>query len=618
MSVLEIPRFYFRGQIAWDPVTTNNNPPAPPSQNPSATYDEADCDATFNQSDVGAANVAAFRQAAIDDPGNWNPHGSYRSPFFETAISGVDTGSGLNLTDPFVAAPIAFTGMLVDCEPYGTFTSQLFFDDMSFGIAGGCRIYGKRVTRLIARYINFSANPSNNMVAGVASVLWQTCFAKDRGLEIDAFDSLALQALHGSMDDDDVLGVMVRFNTYRTVYYDDATLANGTQASVDAAAALQAKLNRGGFQPNPARSLLVGTVGLWRKGEALSEPSERTLISTLRPIPGQPAPGQGGPVVGTAFARLSDAGITLDLSNTIPCANRATDKIPIGTLHITAADPPPAVAIEQVATIELGQYDRLAYEATSGIVEIPFPDAARRLTNMNLAISGPDGTKYLAEAPLRAIPGTPNCYVNQGATASVLVQVYERGVTAGAGIPVVISEMGSSQSTHLSAVTDASGQVTFPLAASVAQVTGLVFQPGPAPVLPVAFNQLRNTYMYLRVLPADENYAAMPPSWDNVHNFVLSNWEAMAPCMDNWLLLGNQQQVQGYAALIRKLTDPANFESFRFMPVTRDLSPGKRTLLYRFLDGGGDFQTLVTESAPIVPEPRGLDVQKLSRAMRGG
>ena len=620
MSVLEIPRIYFRGQIAWDPVTTNNNPPGPPSQQPPATYDENDCDATFNQTDVGAASVAAFRQAAIDDLGGWNPHGSYRSPFFETTISGVDHGSGLDSADPFVSAPVAFTGMLVDCEPYGTFSSQLFFDDMSFGIPGGCRIYGKRITRFSARYVNFSANPSNNMIAGVASVLWQTCFSKDRGLEIDVFDSPALQALRSCMDQPDVLGVMVRFNTYRTVYYDDQTLANQTPAAQAAAEALQAKLNAGGFQPNPARSLLVGTVGLWRKGEALTEPSERTLISTFQPIPGEALPKKGGPVVGTAFARLSDSGITLDLSNAIPCANRATDKIPIGTLTITAAEPAPTVAIEQVATIEFGRYDRKAFEATSGIVEIPFPDAATRLASMDLSISGPDGTKYLVEAPLRAISSAPNCYLDQGSITDVMVQVYVRGVPAGGGIDVAMSDMAATQATHIASITDSSGQVRFPLSGSTGSATGFVLQPGPNPVLPIggAFAPLRFTYMYVRVLPADANYASMTPNWDNVHNFVLSNWEAMAPCMDNWLLLGNQQQVQGYAALIRKLTDPVNFESFRFMPVTRDLSSGKRTLLYRFLDGDSGVKAAVLESAPLDEAPDQLDVQKLSRAMRGG
>ena len=225
MSVLEIPRIYFKGKVAWDPVTTNNYPV---DQAPAA-YDEDDCDSTLNSQIVRSAQVAGFHQAAVSEivkVGSWNPQGTYRSPFYETQVTGVDTGDGLDTKDPFVSAPVNFTGMLVDTEPYGAYSSQLFFNDMSFGIRGGCRVFGPRTARLNDRYINFSNNPNNNMIAGVASVMWQTCFPKDKGLRIDSYDSSALQALAAAMAEADVLGVMVRFCTYRTVYYDDPGLSD--------------------------------------------------------------------------------------------------------------------------------------------------------------------------------------------------------------------------------------------------------------------------------------------------------------------------------------------------------------------------------------------------------
>ncbi|HEY6815426.1 MAG TPA: hypothetical protein VI168_07805, partial [Croceibacterium sp.] len=60
--------------------------------------------------------------------------------------------------------------------------------------------------------------------------------------------------------------------------------------------------------------------------------------------------------------------------------------------------------------------------------------------------------------------------------------------------------------------------------------------------------------------------------------------------------------------------DPANFESYRFMPVTRDLTVGQRQLLYNFLGGGG---TIALEAAA-APEPRARkrDFERLSHAMR--
>ena len=169
MSVLETPRLIFRGNVTWDPIVTNNQP---------QQYDEADGKTVL---DGGAATVAAFRKDAIEaviNGGNWNPHGTHRSKFYNTFIVGVDNGNGPSADDPIVNNPVSFTGMLVDLEPYGAFSSQLFFDEMSFGIQGGCRVLAPRAIRTTARYINFFRNPANNQIAGVASVVWQTSFPK--------------------------------------------------------------------------------------------------------------------------------------------------------------------------------------------------------------------------------------------------------------------------------------------------------------------------------------------------------------------------------------------------------------------------------------------------------
>jgi hypothetical protein len=64
--------------------------------------------------------------------------------------------------------------------------------------------------------------------------------------------------------------------------------------------------------------------------------------------------------------------------------------------------------------------------------------------------------------------------------------------------------------------------------------------------------------------------------------------------------------------VLRRLTDNANFEAFRFMPVTRDMTAGERALLYAFLDG-----TPVAAAAVEAPSPQ-PSAQQMSRALRGG
>ena len=178
MSVLETPRVYFAGQIAWDPITTNNYP---------ANYDEQVTETLFSVEQ----DVQQFRDQAIDDVlaiGSWNPQGTHRSTFFDTEVNGVDTGGGTSTADPFVGAPVNFLGMLVDCEPYGAFSSQLYFDAINLGVDGSYRIFAPRADRVTARYINFFRyrDKASSIIAEIASVNWQTSFPKGGGLVVDA------------------------------------------------------------------------------------------------------------------------------------------------------------------------------------------------------------------------------------------------------------------------------------------------------------------------------------------------------------------------------------------------------------------------------------------------
>lgn len=155
---------------------------------------------------------------------------------------------------------------------------------------------------------------------------------------------------------------------------------------------------------------------------------------------------------------------------------------------------------------------------------------------------------------------------------------------------------------------------------SQGQVNGFVFVPGPDAVVPPGgIDPQVTTYMYARTLP-DNGLEQVPATWANVYNAVLINWYAMAPCMDNWLRLNDPAQVHAYGPLLKTLTDPANFESFRFMPVVRDMTADSRGLLYRFLDGPAPGATKVADgmTAALVEELAHEPTNaELSRAMRG-
>jgi hypothetical protein len=595
MSVLETPRVYFKGEITWDPITTNNY---------STNYDENSGDPIYPSV---MDQVQAFRKQAISQvstAGNWNPHGTHRAKFYATTVNGYDLGNGFDTHDPLVSVPVNFTGMLVDLEPFGAYTSQLFFDSMQFGIDGGYRISAPRTSRITARYINFARNRVNKMIAGVASAVWQTSFAKTDGLVVDAFDSTTLQKLAKKLEDDDVFGLTVRFNTYRTIYYDNPGLTNGSPKTKAEAQALLAKLNDGGFQPNPARSLLVGVVGLWRRFEPPHEPGERALIQA----PNSP--------LGSAYVRQDGSKLILDLSNSVPEVDEDLKKAPLGTLSVVAVNPADQSATE-LGTIAYAQYDRAAYESSAGIVIVQSsPQTAQLLSQQNLQVRQADKTVLLSESPLRAIPIMPNLYLDEGQQGTASFQLYKSGQPLASKVPVTLYQLdpnGNVLSTF-TLQSDANGVISLPLEATTGQIVAFVpslsadDQPGQG------INPQVNTYMYFRVRPSDSETATLPPTWSNTYTKVLANWNAMAPCMDNWLRLDDPAQVKAYGRILKRLTDPEAFESFRFMPATRDMSVGQRTLLYNFLDAPAE------ETAEFTGKEQGVrrSFAELSRAMRRG
>lgn len=553
MSVLDTPRVYFRGQITWDPIVTNNYP---------QFYDVATSKPT-----LGMGTVADYRERARQAVarGNWNMHGTHRSTFFQTTVTGVDLGHGLQVEDALVGVPVSFTGKLVDLDPYGATTSQLFFDELSCGIQGGSQILASRASPMVARRINFARNTGYQYIAGRASVIWQASFPTGGDLSVQPRGSAVLAGLHDLLSDDDVAGLTVRFNAYRTVYYD--TEAPTAQQQQD----LANRIAQGGFHPNPARSLIVGVIGLWRSGEAPSVPGDRVLARA------------GGSPVGTAFAKVSDGRLTIDLSNSVPETSFDIPKLDLGPLIVVAKTGGGDVPL---GTLDYAAYDTAAYAATSGIVTLPLNRAlAAAAGTADLEVRASCGTALLTEQPLTVVADPPNLYLEEGEQASVSLRAFLRGGRPDAPVSVTMVELGGPLP-PLQVQTDDNGEVTIPINGGKAGSWTWVLVPwqGAAPTPPTRLDPGLSEYVALRTTPADAEIAALEPTWENVHQYVLRDWEALAPCMDNWLRLGDEQQCRAYARLVRRLTSRERFDDYGYMPVTRELTRGQRTLLHAWCD----------------------------------
>jgi hypothetical protein len=553
MSILDVPRIYLRGEVTWDPMVTNNF---------AQLYDSAS-----GQAVLGGLSAAEYREQVRQtvSAGNWNPHGTHRARFVNVAVTGVDRGDGRTDDDLLVGAPVALTGMLVDVDPYGASSSQLFFDDLSCGIEGSSRIHGRRIGPFASRRINFNRNTGYQVIAGRASVVWQTSFSWSEGLSVEPRGSAVLQELSELLAGGAGRGLTVRLNTYRTAYYgrpdpqpaDDAELAR--------------RLSEGGFHPNPARGVVVGVIGLWGQGEPAFAPGDRVLA----PIGNSP--------LSTAFAQAGEGRLVLDLANSVPETDYQLNKLDLGALTVMARRQGGSSVL---ATLAPSVYDKAAYESTSGIVVLPLAQAqAAEAQDAELALVAADGTALLAEQPLTCVADKPNVYLEEGETIRVELRVLEGA--AGPASPVSISVVDRTSPGPPAVVqADAEGVASLELSGGQAGFWTYFLQPwrDVQPAFDAARILERMDYLTLRVSAADSDIAALEPTWENVYLNVLRNFEALAPCMDNWLRLGDEEQCRAYAPLIRSLTSRQRFDDYRYMPVTRELSKGRRTLLHRWCD----------------------------------
>ena len=105
------------------------------------------------------------------------------------------------------------------------------------------------------------------------------------------------------------------------------------------------------------------------------------------------------------------------------------------------------------------------------------------------------------------------------------------------------------------------------------------------------------SYSCVRILPFDD-YRAIPDSqideWSYIYANFFNYFALLYPIMSRVIPWGpldapnNPDTVKQFASNLRSFTNPINWNSTIYMPITRDLSAGKRALLWRWcaLQGG--------------------------------
>jgi hypothetical protein len=340
------------------------------------------------------------------------------------------------------------------------------------------------------------------------------------------------------------------------------------------------ELGFGAPSDNVTFGRIVGAIGPYHSGE----PKRFVAGRRLRKV------GDTGPLT-DATCRIDDATRTVfvDLANSVPTTTPNGPLADVGKLHLAVLDDAGAATV--LAPLD-GMDDAGFYERDAGI-------ATAALTKDQAALAG---SRQLALVDGSAAPvtmlsenadstwihvdgGVQKLCAGTGAgesgSATVVATRYGKPAR---GLRVFLTPVlpGQPVTVPSEVVTDGAGRATMtftcrdpgnprgPIDGDVAQVAyGSVHRPGEP-----------HGQVHFRVL--DAYRAPEHPTWVRDVQPVLQQYANLYPVMRSILDLGNYNHVLQHSAYIKR-TLLAPQESPNHMPVTRDLSPGKRDMIVSWL-----------------------------------
>ncbi|MFE4480203.1 MULTISPECIES: hypothetical protein [Streptomycetaceae] len=707
MSVLSVPRVFFRGQMTFNPATMNNNGLFP-------TYDFRTAELNWNYLKDKKITPDNFREAfpkwafsmqtgqgpdgkeTEEPPSGWSAYGGNDwwlhvqprdAPDGKgvlTTVTGGQTAYGADPSipgDPLLGAVVNLAGdsfPIADLTPEeqagdGHFpraafhTSASMADNNPDSVWSPC-FFARRIQigsrtspegffygdiedglQLPARWQNFSRNlnlKGDVYRDGVGATVVQACVGRDN-LHFTSDKSPLLNALKKEMDSQKARGIMMRYSVYLTHYFNALEFA-GCKTQKERFEKLLDLWEQDRKAGNPPRrntclSRVVGTIGLWHESEPASVPGGRFLApaNSVKVLDSEKNPVDAwfGPAVAEVNRNAGGTRyVSLDLGATIPEKDASGDKeTSFGTLELVVAG---AATIETVAEIKPDVYDRSGYELTSGIIDVPVDG---KVTDADLADGvlgirckpNAEQVTMLTEKVLTAQTELRSIYVDQSdKDRVVVVEVRDRGAIPTRKVGLVVQQYlpdppppmqnGSfwkkpeKKEEEVLTITKVGPVVNGRAEIGFTVVSGL-----EAPNLPVIaffpyyldgspdvppervgfvgapWSFVSAFYCCVRMLPFDdqlpedfrkyceEHHNDPVAAWDYVYKRVLYVYDMIFPVMKYYaaLDLGDRTAVERNIDQILELSSVSMANSSLYMPVTRDLSSGKRKVLemYRTL-----------------------------------
>lgn len=626
MSIAAFPRIYVRGEMSFDPSLSNNFDIYDPNR---VELNRSAIPAGMTLDELRRQLPTALVQRPAEEGRSWNHFGTHHAIFEAVTVTGISLAPNeLDTADPLVGKSIQLKGKLVDLNPATDNGTHVYFDKLQIGDFGG-GLEARRSKRLICRYLNFARNLAESEAgfgaATRASGVWEVCFRKPDVRVMNPRGAPSLAALEQSFADPAVLGFSLRFHTYRTLYFQNG-IRNQTPETPRTLEDLATLYADGRNFSNPAYAVIVGVISPWIANDHTGHPAGR-FIAPAGPVPSLQAP------LGVAFLEVDEQNsrATLDLGEVIPETTTSLEKASIGTLKLFVQAEGNQL---ELAALSPDAYARDAYESKAGLIDLELSQlnpAQWAIVHNGLMSIEAEGQPVLLERRYVVVVEDRDIYLDEGETASVLIRVMDRGVPAEAGTRVQVAEYDGTSEALVGVVSDlvvdASGEARLQIPAALEPGFRIfvfdAYQAGDTASAPRGeYNRSSDFHVMVRALPFDDALEQNTPdsqlTWSWIYENVLAVFGVLNPVMartSNPAInrpLHDRATVEAHAARVKAVVHKGSIESSTYMPVTRDLSRGKRRLLQRWCD-----LVLSGNSSPESVERSSITVRTVSKRVFG-
>lgn len=568
------PRVTFAGGIRINVCTSNNNDDGKTITNTVTT--------TFEQP-YSNMNEEELARALIAN-GGWNLVGDNTVSLFDSVITSHGTPGAMTRVDG--GAPVSLLGSSypgsADKKPIG---SPVMFDLDSGGtqvthiLVGGLQIGSAAAPSLVIRhdtvgfYYYMAARVSGKDLGfGALGVTFQFGFPAS-ALPDRSNDPAIDRLLKAGKSMKGLLLKLSIFEPRSPIGRDE----------------YKARLNAGERPDNAVLAYVIGTIVPWGVEEFANIPNGRFLKDPRAESRYQPS-----------YAEISSMTnhITVDLANRFrKAAPRENLVPPLDPISPNPKRNPLLLGMtdgEDVVKLGEAPYSPESYWAFGGLCDVVVAeDLKQRAAELPLVLyeENPDGSPLIIdmEAPVRLFVEERGLYFVDRESGQVTVHARKFGRVSDDSIEAGVDFESSSTPVYqiphgelvvTPAKTTMRGiEINIPKEGVVLSFTAT--KPG---FRRVNFNYEdgESTYLNLRAYPRDD-YSSVIKSgkipWDIVYREVLRYYHVMFPAMSSRFPLNDEKTVRIFATEIQRRISPAFRGTTLYMPVTRQMSPGKRDLL---------------------------------------